>query len=212
MAGEPEGAAADPAGEPVTPMDEPVAPEEEPRDEQPVEETPDVVIEDAGPRENAPAGAAGGAPVYVPDAGAPSTGEAPDVVIEDARPREEPPSEEPPREEPSREEPARDEPVVREEPPPVVIEDARPREEPVGEGETVWIQVGAFTSAANAASLSSRLKSDGFFPEVEIGVVDGQGYYRVRLGPFALPSAAERLEDTRRRLEARGYPARQVDD
>lgn len=202
MAGEPEGGAPVSGGEPMAPAEESVAPAEQPGEE-PAEETPEIVIEDAGPREDAPAGAAGGAPVYVPDAGAPApTGEAPDVVIEDARPREEP----------SPEEPAREEPVVREEPPPVVIEDARPREEPAGEGETVWIQVGAFTSAANAASLSSRLKGDGFFPEVEIGVVDGQGYYRVRLGPFALPSAAARLEETRQRLEAQGYPARQVDD
>jgi TolA-binding protein len=181
-----------PAGEPVAPADAPV------------EEAPEIVIEDAGPREEAAASAAaGGAPVYVPDGGAGQAPieEAPDVIIEDARPREEPPTYEPAREEP-----------VREEPPPVIIEDARPREQPSGEPDTVWIQVGAFTSAANAAELSSRLKSDGFFPEVAIGVVDGQGYYRVRLGPFALPSAAERLEDTRRRLEAGGYPARQVDD
>jgi TolA-binding protein len=188
-----------PAGQAVAPPGEPLAPADEP-----VEEAPEIVIEDAGPREEAPAGAAaGGAPVYVPDTGAGQApaGQAPDVIIEDARPREEPPSYEPAREEP-----------VREEPPPVVIEDARPRDQPSREPETVWIQVGAFTSAANAAQLSSRLKGDGFFPEVEIGVVDGQGYYRVRVGPFALPSAAERLEETRRRLEAGGYPARQVDD
>jgi cell division protein FtsN len=139
----------------------------------------------------------------------------PDIVIEDAGPRDEPARDEPVREEPPpvyiEDARPRDEPV-REEPPPVVIEDARPRDEPSREPETVWIQVGAFTSATNAAQLSSRLKSDGFFPEVEIGVVDGQGYYRVRIGPFALPSAAERLEETRRRLEAGGYPARQVDD
>jgi TolA-binding protein/cell division protein FtsN len=197
VAGEAEGGLAPPAtpaDEPVEPAGEPVAPADAP-----VEEPPEIVIEDAGPREDAPAEvAAGGDPVYVPDAGAGQAPaeEAPDVVIEDARPREEP----------AREEPAR------EEPPPVVIEDARPRGEPVGEPDTVWIQVGAFTSAANAAQLSSRLKGDGFFPEVAIGVVDGQGYYRVRIGPFALPSAAERLEETRRRLEAGGYPARQVDD
>ncbi|HEU4464020.1 MAG TPA: SPOR domain-containing protein [Gemmatimonadota bacterium] len=194
-----------PSGEPVAPDGEPVTPTGEPvaRADAPVEEAPEIVIEDAGPREDAPAGAAGGAPVYVPDAGAgqaPAEG-APDVIIEDARPREEPPSYEPAREEP-----------VREDPPPVVIEDARPRDQPAGEPDTVWIQVGAFTSATNAAQLSSRLKDDGFFPEVAIGVVDGQGYYRVRIGPFALPSAAERLEETRRRLEAGGYPARQVDD
>jgi cell division protein FtsN len=190
-----------PTGEAVVPTEEPVAPAEEP-----VTETPEIVIEDAGPREEAPAGAAGGAPVYVPDAGvgqAP-TEPAPDVIIEDARPREEPAREEPPRYEPAA--------PAAEEPPRVIIEEARPREEPAGEPETVWIQVGAFTSAANAADLSSRLKGDGFFPDVQIGVVDGQGYYRVRLGPFALPSAAARLEETRQRLEARGYPARQVDD
>ena len=200
-------------GEPSDPPDEPVAPAETPTAEQPVEDAPEIVIEDAGPREEAPAeAAAGGAPVYVPDGGAQApSGEAPDVIIEDARPREEPAREEPPREEPAREEPPRGEPP-QEEPPPVIIEDARPRDEPSGEPETVWIQVGAFTSATNADELSSRLKSDGFVPEVEIGVVEGQGYYRVRIGPFALPSAAERLEETRRRLEAGGYPARQVDD
>ena len=191
--GAPAGEAAAPTGEAAVPTEEPVAPAEEP-----VEEAPEIVVEDAGPREEAPAGAAGGAPVYLPDAGAGQAPEqAPEVIIEDARPREEPP----------RYEPAA---PAGEEPPPVVIEDARP--EPRGEPETVWIQVGAFTSAANAADLSARLRSDGFFPEVEIGVVDGQGYYRVRLGPFALPSAAPRLEETRQRLEARGYPARQVDD
>lgn len=203
MGGEAEGGQEPPlaaAEEPVAPTAEPVAPADAP-----LEEAPEIVIEDAGPREEAPAGAAaGGAPVYLPDAGAgqePAAEQAPDVIIEDARPREDPPRYEPAQEEP-----------VREEPPPVIIEDAPPRYEPSGEPDTVWIQVGAFTSATNAAQLSSRLKTDGFFPEVAIGVVDGQGYYRVRIGPFALPSAAERLEDTRRRLEAGGYPARQVDD
>jgi TolA-binding protein len=168
---------------------------EAPREELPAEEPP---------REEPPAdepAADAGEPVYVPETGAEPAAEVPDIVIEDAGPRDQPAREEPPREEP----------------PPVIIEDARPRDqpardEPAGEAETVWIQVGAFTSATNAAELSSRLKSDGFFPEVEIGVVEGQGYYRVRIGPFALPSAAERLAETRRRLEAGGYPARQVDD
>jgi cell division protein FtsN/TolA-binding protein len=178
------------------------APREEPPREEAVTEEP--------PREEPAAVPAGGDPVYVPETGGEPAAEVPDIVIEDARPREEPAREEPPpvyiEDARPREEPAR------EEPPPVVIEDARPRDEPAREPETVWIQVGAFTSATNAAQLSSRLKSDGFFPEVEIGVVDGQGYYRVRIGPFALPSAAERLEETRRRLETGGYPARQVDD
>jgi cell division protein FtsN/TolA-binding protein len=186
--------------------EEAAAREEPPRAELPREEPP---------REEPPAGepaavSGAGDPVYVPDTGGEPAAEVPDIVIEDAGPREEAPREEPPpvviEDAGPREE------APREEPPPVVIEDAPPRDEPAREPETVWIQVGAFTSATNAAQLSSRLKSDGFFPEVEIGVVDGQGYYRVRIGPFALPSAAERLEETRRRLETGGYPARQVDD
>lgn len=210
------GAEGAPVGEPVqiavAETEEPAPREEVPRQAPQDEPMP----EDAAPSEEPPVTAAGGGqPVYVPDdggvpAGGAPAGEAPDVIIEDARPRDEPAMEEPPpvviEDARPREEP------VREEPPPVVIEQARPRVEPSREPETVWIQVGAFTSATNAAELSSRLKSDGFFPEVEIGVVDGQGYYRVRLGPFALPSAGERLEETRRRLEAGGYPARQVDD
>lgn len=167
------------AGEEAPAREEP--PREEPPREEPLLEEP--------PADET--GAAAGDPVYVPDTGGEPAAEVPDIVIEDARPREEAP---------------------REAPPPVIIEDARPRDEPAREPDTVWIQVGAFTSATNAAELSSRLRSDGFFPEVEIGVVDGQGYYRVRLGPFSLPSAAERLEETRRQLEADGYPARQVSD
>lgn len=155
--------------------------------------------------------------------------EVPDVVIEDARPRDEP-SYVPDREAPAGEEAARDEPVEEApdieitegartptygDPPPVVIEEAPPREErdaPTAPSGTVWLQVGAFSSAANAADLSSRLRRDGFEPQIEIGVVDGQGYYRVRMGPYRLPEAAGRLAETRSRLEARGYPARQVSE
>jgi len=142
----------------------------------------------------------GAAPVAEPAA------EVPDIVIEDAGPREEP-AREPIREEP-REEPRR-------EVPDVVIEDAPPRAEPAAapaQSGDAWLQVGAFTSAANAADLSRRLKGDGFDSKVEIGIVDGQGYYRVRLGPYGLPADAARLDEARRRLEARGYPARQVSE
>jgi cell division septation protein DedD len=191
-------------GEPVAVAQ---APSAEPAVAEPAREEPAA--------EAPPVAPAGGAPVYVPDTGgAGDVGEAPDVIIEDARPRDEPPLEEPPPVEIEdarpREEP-RYEPAA-EAPPPAVVENAPPRDEPGGDPATYWIQVGAFTSATNAAQLSSRLKADGFFPEVEIGIVEGQGYYRVRLGPYAMPTAAARLDEDRRRLEARGYPARQVDD
>jgi TolA-binding protein len=171
----------------------------------PAGEAPDVVIEDVGPREEpGREEPTGEAPDVVIEEGArePTYGEPPPVVIEEAPPRYEPAGEEPVREEPAREEPVRDAPV-REEP---------AREVVAPSTGSVWLQVGAFTSAANAADLSSRLKGDGFDSKVEIGIVDGQGYYRVRLGPYRLPADAGRLDDARRRLEARGYPARQVSE
>ncbi|HET9332500.1 MAG TPA: SPOR domain-containing protein [Gemmatimonadota bacterium] len=205
--------------EPVQLAEAPDEPREEPAAEEP-----------AGEEEFEPP--AGGAAVYVPDdVGAPA-GEAPDVEIEDVGPREEPEDEEPEREEPMEEAPdVVIEEGVREptygEPPPVVIEEARPRPEPAREpvreepareqpaaapAGSAWLQVGAFSSAANAADLSSRLKRDGFDSKVEVGIVDGQGYYRVRLGPYRLPAEAGRLDEARRRLEAQGYPARQVSE
>ena len=187
------GAGGAPAEDPVEVAQAPAEPREE----------PDVAEPDV---EEAPEPPAGGAAVYVPDAGA-AAGEPPDVV-EDVDPREEP----------EREEPAREEPL--EEAPDVVIEEARPRPEPAREEPvavapatgSVWLQVGAFSSAANAADLSSRLKRDGFDSKVEVGIVDGEGYYRVRLGPYRVPADAARLDDVRRRLETRGYPARQVSE
>lgn len=130
------------------------------------------------------------------------------------------------------EEPAREPEVVREEPPAreepeVVRRDPEPApagerpagpaarvDEPAkfpspGRSGDVWLQVGAFTSASNAADLSKRLKADGFDSRVEVGIVDGQGYYRVRVGPFAA-SEAPRIEETRGRLDDLGYPTRMV--
>jgi cell division protein FtsN/TolA-binding protein len=171
--------AGEPAGEAPDVEIEDARPREEARRDEPLEEAPDVVIEE-GARE-------------------PTYGDPPPVVIEEAPPRDAPAAEEPVREEPAREAPAREEP---------------PREPPAAAPAvgSAWLQVGAFTSAANAADLSSRLKGDGFDSKVEIGIVDGQGYYRVRLGPYRLPADAGRLDEARRRLEARGYPARQVSE
>jgi len=203
------GAGGAPAGEPVQVAE---APREEPLGGEPAREEP--IIDEPAREQPVDVAAAGppGQPVYVPD------NPAPDIVIEDAPPRGErgegpPPvviEDAPPREEPDRE-PVREEPV-REEPPRVVMEDARPRDQPPPASGTSWLQVGAFTSATNAADLSRRLKADGFDAQVEIGIVDGQGYYRVRVGPYRLPSEASRLDETRRRLEVRGYPARQVSE
>jgi cell division protein FtsN/TolA-binding protein len=204
------------AGDEVAPQEEPVR--DEPVREAPVREEPpreEPAAREEPPREEPAAAAPSGQPLYVPDnpapdvviENAPPRGERPDIVIEDARPREEPSRVEPPREEPSREPPPQEEPARQEQPPPARDE---PRDAAPAASGSAWLQVGAFTSAANAADLSKRLKADGFDAKVEIGIVDGQGYYRVRVGPYRLPAQSSSLDETRRRLEARGYPARQV--
>ncbi len=85
-----------------------------------------------------------------------------------------------------------------------------PAKFPTPAAGNTWLQVGAFSSASNAADLSKRLKADGFDTRVEVGIVDGQGYYRVRVGPFDLPTGQARLAETRDRLDRLGYPTRQV--
>ncbi|HKY60273.1 MAG TPA: SPOR domain-containing protein [Gemmatimonadota bacterium] len=96
--------------------------------------------------------------------------------------------------------------------------DARPSEDyeppakfaPGGAGDLVYLQVGAFTSATRAADLSKRLKADGFNSAVQVAVVDGRGFYRVRLGPFRAAVDAQRIDRDRRRLTELGYPVESV--
>ena len=160
------------------------------------------------------------------------------LVLEPARepaedielPAEEPAVDQPPR----REEPVvqapprREEPVFRPMPRPEEPVSQPPRQEPPAEtpvrttaGEeapkfpppsvgTAWLQVGAFTSAARAADLSKRLRADGFQSAVEIGIVDGQGFYRVRVGPYRLPVEEEALRATEARLRQMGYSSQRI--
>lgn len=81
---------------------------------------------------------------------------------------------------------------------------------PGGGGDLVYLQVGAFTSAARAADLSKRLKADGFNSAVQIAVVDGRGFYRVRIGPFRASADGQRIDRDRRRLTDLGYPVESV--
>lgn len=79
-----------------------------------------------------------------------------------------------------------------------------------GSSGIVYLQVGAFTSATRAADLSKRLKADGFNSTVQIAVVEGRGFYRVRVGPFRVSADAQRIDRDRRRLTGLGYPVEQV--
>ncbi|MFN2431330.1 MAG: SPOR domain-containing protein, partial [Gemmatimonadota bacterium] len=81
-----------------------------------------------------------------------------------------------------------------------------PALEPIPPG-TVFLQVGAFTSAEAASRLSSSLRKRGFEPALHSGLVNGQGYYRVRFGPYQVPGDRPRLESIRNALAAGGFEA-----
>lgn len=66
----------------------------------------------------------------------------------------------------------------------------------------IYVQVGAFSAADNAQRVSDSLVAIGHV-QIFRTVVDGNPYYRVRLGPFDTTQAAEA---TRANAAARGYP------
>lgn len=146
---------------------------------------------------------------------APAARETPDREPPPARVEEPPVREAPPavvERPPVRE----DRPVVAERPPvreapAVVVDDPAKFPSPSG-SQRVWIQVGAFSSATNAADLSRRLKADGFETRVQVAIVDGQGFYRVQVGPYQQPADRARVQATRERLSALGYIPREVVD
>lgn len=72
------------------------------------------------------------------------------------------------------------------------------------EGGGYLLQVGAFPNPADAETLKARLALQGFVATVQAASINGQAYYRVRLGPFR---AATTLEATKRKLAAAGFPA-----
>jgi DedD protein len=63
-------------------------------------------------------------------------------------------------------------------------------------GLTAWVvQLGSFSSEANAAGLERRLRDAGYASFVEPLQQDGQPAYRVRVGPELLRSEAQTLRD-----------------
>lgn len=57
----------------------------------------------------------------------------------------------------------------------------------------IYVQAGAFTLAYNAEHLREKLR--GYTAKVEEAAIDGQRFYRVRLGPVASVDEADRLLD-----------------
>lgn len=68
-----------------------------------------------------------------------------------------------------------------------------------GDADSILVQVGAFSSAANAESLKERLAEDDLGP---VSVERHDGVHRVRIGPLAGRSRAESLME---RLRAAGF-------
>jgi cell division protein FtsN len=81
---------------------------------------------------------------------------------------------------------------------------------PADAGDLVYLQVGAFNSAARAADLSKRLKAEGFASTIQVAVIDGRGFYRVRVGPFRPETDAEQMDENKEKLSALGLPAEPV--
>lgn len=190
--------------------------------EQPAEEIDLPPVAAAMPRANAEPAGGQEAPreeefediaVTDPVAAAPEgvgRGERQPVEAPEATPEEEPTAEAvPPEEETAREIP----PAAARVPVAPAAEDLEPPAKfgpGAGNVDLVYLQVGAFTSASRAADLSKRLKEDDFNSSVQIAVVEGRGFYRVRVGPFRTSADAQRIDRDRRRLTELGYPVEQV--
>ena len=223
--GRPPEPVADPAGPPATPS------EALPREEPPVAQEPaapaegefeDIAVADPVAAAPAGVGRGEGRQPETPGVEAPPVGE----------PVNRPPADEPVAE-PAVEEPVAD-PAAEPEPELVAVQPVRPAEPltvetrpapepetaedleppakfaPGGGADLVYLQIGAFTSAARAADVSKRLKADGFNSAVQIAVVDGRGFYRVRIGPFRASVDGQRIDRDRRRLTELGYPVESV--
>lgn len=175
-------------------------PEEEGEPEAPAAQAPDIP-EIAAPIPQDPGQAAPDRP-------------AAEEELEPQAPADEPPARVDPEPEPAAAPPAREapEPSAEEpafEPPP---SDGLPPAKfpPADAADLVYLQVGAFTSAARAADLSKRLKAEGFASTIQVAVIDGRGFYRVRVGPFRPETDAEQMDANKQKLTELGLPAEPV--
>lgn len=77
-----------------------------------------------------------------------------------------------------------------------------------GSQHGIWLQVGAFSSRANARKVAARLRGAKLGPVQVSGVtVSGRRYTRVRLGPLKSAAKADKVSHAVKRL---GLPAPQV--
>ena len=67
--------------------------------------------------------------------------------------------------------------------------DGKVLEMPVPSATAIYVQVGAFTSVVNAATVAAKLSGAG--ARVSQGMKDGRPIYRVRVGPFQAVEQAD---------------------
>jgi DedD protein len=75
-----------------------------------------------------------------------------------------------------------------------------PKPEPAFASRGYYLQLGAFSSAANANTLKARVADAGF----KVEVADSNGQYRVRVGPI---QDREQAQNTLAKLKAKGFSA-----
>jgi len=77
------------------------------------------------------------------------------------------------------------------------------REGPNGGGHYAYtLQLGAFTDPAGAQALAARLRRDGMTPRIEVAMVNGRRFHRVRTGRYPSKAAADQAAAS---LYAQGY-------
>lgn len=67
-----------------------------------------------------------------------------------------------------------------------------------------WLQVGSFRSSNDAEGLKAQLALLGLIAQVQEVTVNGDTWYRVRVGPF---DSARATDSARRQLQEAGYEA-----
>ena len=76
------------------------------------------------------------------------------------------------------------------------------QETPEGGVYAYTLQLGAFSDPAGAQALAARLRGDGLTPRIEVAVVNGRRFYRVRTGHYPSKAAAAEAAAS---LYAQGY-------
>lgn len=64
-----------------------------------------------------------------------------------------------------------------------------------------WIQVGSYKNRNRAEMLNSKLSENGFEGRILTNIINGQTYYRVRIGPYTAKQEAEKFLDWVKSLE-----------